>query len=186
MADQVPVELLTRRLAETPGVFLTGEVVVAAVLSDVLADRGLDPLDEEWLAALGAPTGPAQAAWQRLVGVVAWLLADPRIGGLATTPGVLGLLRGDLHQLAEDVAPQAVVTDGDRREELARLLLRAIGVVPAGETAAQAADRLATLDTATRLRVIAEAREAEEHAQKVRAALAKKRAQQAAAKAMRE
>lgn len=181
-----PVQRLTRRLAETPSAFL-GPVDVAAVLSDVLADLGHEPLSEEWLDAL-APQRPseAQVGWLRTCAVVAWLVADPQVGAITSTHAVLSLLGGDLHTVAEHVRAEDFVGEDDRREELARLLLRAAGVVPAGETDAQAADRLATLDTATRLRVIAEARAAEAHTAKVRQALARKRAQEAAAKATRE
>jgi uncharacterized metal-binding protein len=84
------------------------------------------------------------------------------------------------------VRAELFVRDADRREELARLVFRCTGVVPAGETAEQAADRLSTLDSATRTRVEAEARAAEERAREVREALKRKRAEEAAARASRE
>jgi hypothetical protein len=49
-----------------------------------------------------------------------------------------------------------LVAGTDRREELARLCLRALGLRPAGETAAQAEDRLATLNSVERRRVLHE------------------------------
>ena len=61
-----------------------------------------------------------------------------------------------------------------------------VGVVPAGETEAQAEDRLATLDSTGRARVEAEARAAEERAREVRAAMERQRAAEAAARASRE
>jgi len=181
-----PIQRLTRRLAETPSAFLA-PVAVGAVLSDVLADLRHEPLDDQWLDAL-SPQRPseAQVAWLRACAVVAWLIADPAVGAVVETHGILRLLGSDLHTVADHVRAEDFVGEDDRREELARLLLRAAGVTPAGETPAQAADRLATLDTATRLRVIAEARAAEAHSAKVRQALARKRAQEAAAKATRE
>lgn len=206
MAEGTPpsVREMTGRLAEAPPAF-AGSVDVAAVLSDVLADLGHQPLSADWLAALAAQPRqmallprvrqaspdpdtlePAQVQWLRAAGLVAWLLADPAIGRHVPTRAVLDLLSGDLHELTRHVAAADMVTDDDRREELVRLLCRAAGITPAGETPEQAADRLATLDTVHRLRVIAESRAAEEHARKVREALARKRAQEAAAKAMRE
>ena len=67
-----PVQRLTRRLAETPSAFL-GPVDVAAVLSDVLADLGHEPLSEEWLDAL-APQRPSegQVGWLRACAVPIW------------------------------------------------------------------------------------------------------------------
>ena len=185
----LPIGLLTRRLAETPAPFL-GDVVVAAVLSDVLADLGHEPLVPDWQDALAPPPDrtrdAARVAWQRACAVLAWLLADPMVGGAVSTSALTRFLGGDLHTLSRHVPASAMVEDPERREEVARLLLRAAGVPVAGETPAQSADRLATLDTATRLRVIEGARAAEEHARQVREALARKRAQEAAAKASRE
>ncbi|MBP7601669.1 MAG: hypothetical protein KA750_09995, partial [Thermoflexales bacterium] len=57
---------------------------------------------------------------------------------------------------------------------------------PAGESVAQAQDRLATLNTAERQRVIQAARAAEERARAVREAMARKAAEEAAAKYNRE
>lgn len=180
------VELLTRRLAQCPPDFADA-VAVGAILADVLEDAGHDLLPAEWHDAL-APRQPepAQRSWVQATAILAWLLADPAVGPIVPTAAVLELLRGDLHELTLHVPAAALVTDSDRREELARLLLRAAGTIPAGETPAQAADRLATLDTVTRLRVVADARAAEARAHAVRDALAAHRAREAAARAMRE
>jgi len=59
-------------------------------------------------------------------------------------------------------------------------------VRPAGETAAQAQDRLAAVSSGERLRVIEAARLAEERAREIREALARKAAQEAADKWTRE
>jgi len=78
------------------------------------------------------------------------------------------------------------VRDPDRREELVRLCLRDLGLRPAGETVAQAQDRLATLNTAERQRVLQAARQAEERARAIREAMAKQAAEEAAAQYSRE
>ncbi len=77
-------------------------------------------------------------------------------------------------------------SDPDRREELSRLCLRALNLRPAGETAAQAQDRLTTLNTVERQHVIAAARAAEERARQIREAMAKQAAEEAADKWSRE
>ena len=78
------------------------------------------------------------------------------------------------------------VADPERREELSRLALHALDLRPAGESLAQAQDRLNTVSSAERARVIAAARAAEARAQAVREAMAKKAAEEAAAKVARE
>ncbi len=185
------LETLTHRLAECPADFLaepligkTGAVNVAAVVSDLLRDLG------------GAPLTPAQAAaFQskyfkkdhhrernrlRLVLVTSWLLHEAwfceqkQLAGLA-----LWFLTAGLKEVAELTPAEKFVSDPDRREELARLCLKGLGVLPAGETEAQAQDRLATLNTAERHRVIAAARAAEKRAQQIREAMARESARQA-------
>ncbi len=85
-----------------------------------------------------------------------------------------------LDELAELVKAPQLIADSDRREELSRLCLKALDLRPAGETAAQAQDRLTTLNTAERQRVVAAARAAEERARQIREAMAKKAAEEAA------
>ncbi|HKZ68457.1 MAG TPA: hypothetical protein VJ020_00155, partial [Anaerolineales bacterium] len=98
----------------------------------------------------------------------------------------LALLSTGLDELASITTANKFVSDPDRREELARLCLRGLGLRPAGETEAQAQDRLATLNTAERQRVIKAARAAEERARQIREEMAKKAAEEAADKWGRE
>lgn len=60
------------------------------------------------------------------------------------------------------------MSDPDRREELARITLRALGLPVAGETPAQSEDRLSTVDSVHRQEVLVAAREAEERAAAIR------------------
>jgi hypothetical protein len=187
------VAALVHRAGNCPGDFLAppvvggqGVVAVAAVVGDTVASLGGE-LSNEWVAALS----PAQAAtttdnWLRSCLVACWLAADEAVAPVLSSRQFLQFLSNDLHRLAGLVRAELLVQDPDRREELARLLIRAAGAVPAGETPEQAADRLSTLDSATRARVEAEARAAEERARDVRAALERKRAEEAAARASRE
>jgi hypothetical protein len=189
------LEALLRRLAECPPEFLAeprvgagGVVESAAVVSDLLRDLGGDPLTPAQAAPF-RPTKAGRAARNRLrcVLVAAWLLHDPwfRQARRFAAPA-LAFLAGGLGELAGLVAAPQLVSDPDRREELARLCLQALGLRPAGETVPQAQDRLTTLNSAARQRVIREAREAERRAQEIREAMARKAAEEAAAKYMRE
>lgn len=188
------LELLTRRLAECPADFLadprigkTGAVPVAAVVSDLVRDLGGAPLDAKQ-AATFAPQDAKQRNTLSATLIACWLLHDPwfrQNGQFAAR--ARAFLTTILPELAATTPAKKLVTDPDRREELARLCLKELGLRPAGESIAQAQDRLATLNTAERQRVIRAAREAEERARAVRAAMAAaKAAAEADAKAMRE
>jgi hypothetical protein len=188
------LESLTRRLAACPAEFLAeprigpaGVVEVAAVVADLARDLG-GPVPTPAQLALFQPKNARQFRnWLSVVLIACWLLHDDwfrRHGGLA--PHALDFLTGSLTQVAALSQAPRFVDDPDRREELARLALRHLGLRPAGETEAQAADRLSTLDSAERDRVQRAARHAEERAQAIRAAMAKQAADEAAAQYSRE
>lgn len=187
----VSVEQLTRRLAECPAEFLLeprtdrvpgGRVEVVAVVSDLLVELGLEGgLSDDAAARLRA--APArERAWLRLVLVACWLGADPALRGVRRPQALLGWLLDALPPLAALVDADVFVADPDRREELTRSLLEALGVTPAGETPAQAADRLRALSTVERARVIEATRAQQARARELRAQLASERARQAAAR----
>ena len=187
------VAALVHRLASCPDDFLappraggSGVVAVAAVVGDTLRALGAE-LPADWLVRLAPPAADiATRNWLQGCLVTSWLVADPVWQGRLAAEELLSFLDQDLRRLGALVPGDALVRDPDRREELARLLVRAAGLTPDGETAAHAADRLSTLDSVTRTRVEAEARAAEERAREVRAALARERAAEAAARASRE
>jgi hypothetical protein len=177
---EVAVARLTRRLADTPQEFLADPAAVAvpAVVSDVLLMAGGSPLD----APAAARFDVDDPRWRRLVLVTSWLVADPLL--LTSGPEALSSWLGsqELSALAGLVTPARFVEDPDRREELARLTLRALSLSPAGETAEQSADRLSTVDSVRRQEVLLAARAAEERAAAVRKAMADERAREAASR----
>ena len=188
------LERLTRRLAECPADFLaeprigaSGRVQVAAVVADLVRDLGGPLLTRAQAEAFQPRRAEENRNWLALVLIAAWLLHDPwfreqgRFGQQAAD-----FLTAGAAQLAALAAAPLFVSDPDRREELARLALRDLGLRPAGESAAQAADRLATISSAERQRVVQAARQAEQRAEAVRAAMAKKAADEAAAQYSRE
>lgn len=197
MLTQGPLlETLTRRLAETPPEFLAeprmgaaGVVHVDAVISDLLRELGGPPLTASQAQAFRPPASAAKKRRRplRLALLAAWLLFDPWFQGkdLANAARAF-FISEELEQMALSVDAPRVVADGDRREELVRLCLRALGLRPAGESEAQAHDRLLTISTAERERVIKAARAAEERAREIREAMARKAAEEAADKWTRE
>jgi len=187
------LEALTRRLAETPEEFLAeprvgnvGQVHTAAVVSDLLRLLGHDVPARDLVPFSGSDRrGDRNRLGVTLI--LAWLLADDWfVRSRPDAAAVLTLLGTTAGQLAQQIAASKLVSDPDRREELARVALARLGLRPAGETIDQAQDRLATLSSAERQRVMRAARAAEERARAIREALVRKAAQESADKFTRD
>ena len=187
-----PLESLTRRLAETPDDFLAeprigaqGTVVVGAVVGDLLRLLGENPGPEQLASFAG--TNADDRPRLGLTLLLAWLLADPWFVEHRPPREALFVLLTEGARFAAATNPaKTFVTDPERREELVRLALAGLGLRPAGETMAEAADRLTTLSSDERARVIAAARAAEKRARQIREALARKAAEESADKWTRE
>jgi hypothetical protein len=188
------LEALTQRLAACPADFLAeprigqrGQVHVAAVVADLLRDLGCPPLTPAQVAVLSPRDARPHRNWLSLVLITCWLLHADWFRSRANDGAALtGLLTGTLAQLASLTQAPIFISDPDRREELARLTLSELGLRPASETPEQAADRLTTLSTIERARVVRAAQQAEERARQVREAMAKQAAEEAAAQYSRE
>lgn len=186
-----PLEVLLRRLAETPGDFLREPAIaggpglrVEAVVHDLLA--GLGAAATEAGLAPFAGSGPKDRNRLAVTLILAWLLADEWFPEARPDPERVLALLGEGSAELGAVASGKFVADPERREEMVRFALDRLGFRPAGETPAQAADRLSAVSSAERARVVAAAREAEKRARQIREALARKAAQEAADKASRE
>ncbi len=186
------LELLLRRIAETPSDFLAeprtathgGAIHVAAVVNDVLALHGHACPSPDRVNPDGTALSKRRA---RLALILSWLLAEPEL--IATRPSLKNLttlLTDGAGDLAAHIAAEKYLHEPERREELARLSLARLNLRPAGETLAQAQDRLTALSSSERTRVIAAAKKAELRAREIREALARKAAEESADKYTRE
>lgn len=188
-----PLESLTRRLTETPTEFLAeprignlGSVHVDAVVGDLIRSLGGRPHAAQ-LGTFTAKDAKRDRNRLSIALLLTWLLADKSFTtSLTPAEEILALLMESSGELAAHTASRSFVTDPDRREEMARVALARLHLRPAGETAAQAQDRLTSLSASERQRVIAAARAAEERAQAIREALARKAAEESADKYTRE
>lgn len=191
--------VLVKRLSECPPIFLEepriggkGKIHVDAVLYDLLNTLGPIELSSQDLIQLSPPDARIRNLL-RIRLICAWLLHDEwfrmplhsaRIPSCANAARLF-LLDG-LKSLADRVQAEHFVTDGERREELARLTLAALGLRPQGESIQQATDRLTALDTIERQRVLEQTRRLQEELEQRRLALQQQAALEAAAKISRE
>jgi hypothetical protein len=115
------------------------------------------------------------------------LLADSEIIALKVPANVLvTLLTEGAAELAYQNSATKYRDDSERREEFTRFALARLDLRPAGETVVQAQDRLTSLSSIERNRVLAASRAAEERSRAIREALARKAAQESADKYTRE
>ena len=188
-----PIEHLLHRIAETPDDFLAppriggkGTVLVAAVVNDLAQSLGMGISSNDLLRFAGADPkrdGPRLS----LALLLCWTIGADGLSGRMIGTGALWELLGDTAAaLAQQTTSLKYVQDPDRREELARIALAAYGLRPAGETKAQAVDRLTSISGVERMRVLKASRAAEERAKSIREALAKKAAEESADKWTRE
>jgi hypothetical protein len=194
MSSEGPsLQELTHRLSECPSDFLaepiigsTGVIDSAAVVSDLSRALGGTLLGARELAKF-QHKNKSDRNRIRIALVASWLLYGPWFRAEKKhAKAAVAFLSDGLDDLAPLVEAPLFVSDADRREELVRLALGALDLRPAGESEAQAADRLTTLSSAERSRVIRETRAAQERVREIREAMKKKAAEEAAASYGRE
>ncbi len=195
MENEGPLlETLLHRLGDCPAEFLAeprnrdrGSVDVSALVCDLFRAMRCSPAALVDLAILRHAGDEASTNRLRLVAVGVWLLADEvfcRQPELA--PAMWSFLSAGLDRLSAVVRADVVVKDPDRREEFVRLCLKQLGLRPQDETVTEAADRLTALDSVERDRVIRQTRAAESRAREIREMMARRAAEEAAAKVSRE
>jgi len=187
------LEYLLRRLLECPPDFLLdawiqgrGVIRVPALVSDLMRDFGEEPL-LPGEAEFFEPSGEPDRNRAQLIMIVIWLLHDPWfLSQPQFALKVYSVLGYGLTEISSVVEAEKFVTDPDRREELVRYCLSVLGILPMGETAAQAHDRLTTLSSVYREQVMQESRSVQDKVRQLREILQKKIAAEAAAKVTRE
>lgn len=185
-----PLELLLRRLAECPPDFLLSPsrhhdsgIDVAAILCDHLRSvtKELAPESEQHA---GNTLAQASKPLQQLLAITAWLLHDDWfLTRSDLVPKTWNLWQStELSDLARMIKPQVLIGDADRREELVRLCLSQLDLRPLGETVEQATDRLNTLDSSERAKVLRKTAASERRAREIREAMMRKAALESASR----
>jgi len=171
-----------------PAGFPGGRVNVRAVVRDLLESlRGTAPPDGFLEVFRPADHGRAERNRLRWIVAASRLLWHPALRTAAAGSTRLeALLAGELAELGSAVSADTLDTDDERREELVRRTFRALSLFLPGESEAEAADRLAQLDSVERRRILADASQREKRAREVRKAMERKAAEEAAARMNRE
>lgn len=190
-----PLPELLRWMADMPAAFRAepqgfpdGTCRVRAVVADLFETLYGAPPPLATLAAFeAASTDQSERNRLRWILAAAHLLWHPafRRAALARA-GIERLLIQELATLASVVAMESLDQEEERREELIRRGLRAVGLALPGESGNEAADRFKQVDSIERRHVLVAAAERERRAREIREAMAKKAAQEAAAKVSRE
>lgn len=196
------ITYLTHRLAQAPPSVLDKPRLVSAqpeivstavVASDLLSEMGGPLLPPEVCAAFLQHFRSGSQNLLQTVQVACYLCHDRWLTALADAGSIpdlnsklMDLLANGLVELAKLTQARYFLEDPEGREEMARLVLDALGFLPEGETEAQARDRLAALDSVERARLTERTREAQRRAREIREAMARKAAEEAASKMTRE
>jgi len=184
-----PLAEFLRWIAEMPAAFRGDHVRIRAVVADLFETHFGEPPRPDFLQAFEA-SSQAASELNRLRWILAacHVLWHPAFRGLPLPgAGVRRLLAQDLSALAAVVSADKLAQDGERREELARRVLAALGLRLPGESMEAAADRLTQLDSVEARKILESAVEKERRAKKKREEELRKKAQEeAAAKGSRE
>ncbi len=187
-----PLETLIRRAIDTPPEFQAdprigqqGVVHVDALVGDIAGTLGQRVATGELQRFVATDANARNRLALALV--AGWVMTDPWFRGAGVTPlDLVSAVDATATSLSPYAPAASFVNDPDRREELVRTLLAALGRCPAGETPTQAQDRLASVSVAQRRLAVEAARDAAGRARKIREALARKAAEESADKMWRE
>jgi hypothetical protein len=179
------VEHLVTRLAATPREFVSpldpsasDGVSLPAIVGDLFRARATRPLDRTGLELFRARSNDkASERHHAVVLIASWLLFDPAFQGIRED-ALLALLCNRLLTLADAVMPRAFIDDSERREEMVRTCLSALGILPPDETQSVFDDRLDAIDSVKRRALLAAARAKEAARDVHRRELARIRAQE--------
>jgi hypothetical protein len=193
--DLPPLAEFLRWLNEMPPAFRGvpegfpgGRTPVHAVVADLYDTLYGTPAADELLQAF-RPANTGKGERNRLLWVMAacHLLWHPALRTRALpAEGLRKLLVQNLAALAAVTPADRLLDDEERREELVRRALRALDLRLPGESVKEAQDRLAQVDSVERQRLLRAAAEKEKRAREVREMMARRAAEEAAAKVSRE
>jgi hypothetical protein len=186
------LEILIRCLEDMPPDFLgnpapdcESRLFTGALISDLFRQCGT-MLQIEKLKEYDLYGSPEDVNLSKLRSLTCWFLHHDSLKTFINEESLFQIMDVAIPSLASEYPARKYSEDGERREELVRKILSCLSLRPAGETPAQAEDRLQSLDSGERKRMIAASRESEKRAREIREALAREAARRAADKYTRD
>lgn len=197
-----PIESLIDRLIAIPEEFINGSLKaetglsLPALINDLLLDNGGKTLNDDEIKKImsekktgGTGSKMKKNNYHDLAAILCYIYEDRFF---TDKKGNAELIKKFLlsDQLAElsDAADSAIefISDPDRREEICRRALDALNYFPLGENEKNSADRLLTLDSVERKKILIKTVEAQKRAKEIHDAMMQKEAEEAASKMSRE
>jgi hypothetical protein len=184
------LEAMTHRLSECPEDFLAicdqanASRFVVALMEDFFRRYGHAnpipvgmPFIDEWMQSDRVANNPRHLG---ILCLAIWLYYDPWFSGREEfARPICHVLQGEsLREFARLVKARSLLGVPDRREELVRICLNGLELRPQAESIPQATDRLMSLSSVERDRILKETAAAEKRAREVREAMAKTKARE--------
>ena len=182
-----PNEFLLSPILLNPPKNYKGEIQTASLVNDLLLDLGLSEDPKIIFNTLQLKHSAENVNYLQLVLIASFLIGDnwflqSKKFGLKAKE----LFLNKLKPLALLVEAKQFVLDSERREELVRFCLKELNLKPNGESETHANDRLTTINSIERQKLIEESKAAQRRAQELREAIARREAEEAASKWNRE
>ena len=187
----IELSYLLKRISETPKEFFNpvvkkgkkigkNEINLGAIVNDLIFDHGGNYMIISAIDSFFENKNKDNLNYLKIVSILVYLFYDESFMiEKCDYKKIFGFLKSPkLKELSRIVDYREFLEDQERKEELARLALEALGFLPKGETQKKAKDRLTTLDSIERKKIMEKTRIAQEKARKLREALAKKKAEE--------
>lgn len=201
-----PIEVLIDRLISIPEDFTirtsginysVTEISLPALVNDLLIDNGGIPLNDVEITKLlsdkkSGKTGSSTRQkdnYPGLAAILCYIYEDHFFTDKKNSAESIKkfLLSDELHELSKAVeSADEFISDPDRREEICRRALDALNYYPLGENEKNSEDRLLTLDSIERKKILIKTIEAQKRAKDIHDAMIQKEAEEAASKMSRE
>lgn len=161
--------------------FLEDGVNSIALICDTYRIVSNDFLKNEFNIPTGSNLKSVDDNHWRAIHISAWLLSHP---DFVNSPSIEDKLYHfwfeELVQASRYVKYNEWIADDERAEEMVRLLLHCCEIIPDGENRDEAADKLASLSSVDRHKVLKESYEAHERIMNIKREMAEKKAREAA------
>ncbi len=197
----LPLEELIDHLIRIPGEFMNKNIKAAAagknlyvpaIVNDLLTDIGGFPLNDEEILKHFTDKKNSKTDntnYLQIVSILCYIyeygyFTSKKQGSEEIKSFLLSQKLIDLSNAVKSA--DEFITDPDRREELCRVALDVIGYYPEGENQKNAMDRLSTLDSVERKKILTKTAEAQKRAKELKEAMMRQEAEEAASKMSRE